>query len=157
MKEILNIILLLILGIGYITVYIKVQTVFFNKLSPQRNNAISYLFLASLLAAGIILVDISKSMSDAYSFFYDKGQIGMAILYLIIYALCSWLLSWGIFRFSFVLTSSATKENEQVELQANNIELALIHGILLLLLSFLIGPALNQLANSLIPYPNLPF
>ena len=50
-----------------------------------------------------------------------------------------------------------TKENEKIELQANNIELSLIHGVVLLVLSFLIGPALNQLANSLIPYPELPF
>jgi hypothetical protein len=157
MKEILNIILLLVLGIAYLTINIKVQTVFFNKLSPTRNNSITYLFLASLLASGIVLIDISKSMSDAYSFFYDKGQIGMAGMFQLIYVTCSLLLSWGLFHFSFVLTSMITKENEKIELQANNIELSLIHGVILLVLSFLIGPALNQLANSLIPYPELPF
>jgi hypothetical protein len=157
MKEIINISILLILGISYLTVYIKVQSAYFNKLSVQRNNAITYLFLASLLAAGIILIDISKSMSDAYSFFYDKGQISMALLYQLLYVICAWLISWGMFHFSFILTSIASKENEKVELASNNIELALIHGVILTVLSFLIGPALNQFATSLIPYPELPF
>jgi hypothetical protein len=65
----------------------------------------------------VYLIDISKSMSDAYSFFYDKGQISMALLYQLLYVICAWLISWGMFHFSFILTSIATKENEKVETQ----------------------------------------
>jgi hypothetical protein len=53
--------------------------------------------------------------------------------------------------------SLITKEDEKVELNKNNIELALVHGTILIIIAFLVGPALSQFAASFIPYPKLPF
>ena len=50
-----------------------------------------------------------------------------------------------------------TPEKEEDELVKNNIELALIHSIILISLSFIIAPALTQIASEFIPYPKMPF
>lgn len=157
MKDLLNIVLLIVLGVVYLMSFTKVQLVYFNKLSSTRTNAISILFLSSIFAAGLILFDISKSMSDAYNFFYGQNNFGMAFLYLGLYFLGAWGFSIGLFHASFFLVSMLTKENEKSELMKNNVEIALIHAAVLLILSLMIAPALSSFASSFIPYPVLPF
>ena len=48
-------------------------------------------------------------------------------------------------------------ENEKIELDKNNIELACLHTIVLLILTIVITPALIALASQFIPYPEMPF
>ena len=133
MKEIINIILLMILGIVYLVAFTKIISAFLNKLTTQRNNAIITLFISAIAAAGIVVIDISKVISDAFLF------------------------SFLFFHGSFFLVSLITKDDEKVELNKNNIELALVHGTILIIIAFLVGPALSQFAASFIPYPKLPF
>ena len=44
-----------------------------------------------------------------------------------------------------------------IELLKNNIELAIIHAVILISLSFVIAPALVKIAAEFIPYPKMPF
>jgi hypothetical protein len=39
----------------------------------------------------------------------------------------------------------------------NNVEIALVHAAVLLMLSLMIAPALSSFAGGFIPYPVLPF
>ena len=68
-----------------------------------------------------------------------------------------WLFSLGLFHVSFLITGMLTTESEKDELSKNNIEVALLHSIILISLSFIIAPALTKIASSFIPYPELPF
>jgi uncharacterized membrane protein YjfL (UPF0719 family) len=68
-----------------------------------------------------------------------------------------WIFSLVFFRFSFLITALLTKEKEEDELIKNNIELALIHAVILIALSYVIAPSLIQIASKFIPYPKLPF
>jgi hypothetical protein len=157
MKEIINIALLIFFGVLYLTSFTKVQSLYFNNIWKVRSNAISALYLGSILSAGIVLIDISKSMTDAFSYFYDQSQLVNAFLYLMLYFISAWAFSLGLFHVSFLLVSMITKENEKIELANNNLELALVHSAILILLALVVAPALSQLASSFIPYPELPF
>jgi hypothetical protein len=157
MKDLINIVLIIILGVIYLISFTKVQSLYFNKLSSVRTNAITILYLSSILAAGFVLLDISKSMSEAYNFFYDQNNISSAFLYLGLYFLGAWSFSIGLFYVSFFFVSILNKHDEKAELSKNNIEIALIHSAVLLILSLMLSPALSSLASSFIPYPELPF
>ncbi len=157
MKEIINIVLLLVLGIFYIISFSKVISRYINSFAPARNNAVTVLYISGIAASGIILIDISKVITDSFIYFYDQQAVGNAILYNLSYFVGSWGFSIGFFFFSFVLTSFLTKENEKEALKNNHVELALVHGTLLIILSFLVGPALTNWAFSFIPYPELPY
>lgn len=157
MKELLNVLLLVLLGVVYLMSFTKIQEAYFNKLTTTRTNAISILYISSILAAGLVLFDISKTMTDAYNYFYDKDDFGSAFLYLGLYFVGAWVFSFGLFRSSFFLVSRLTKEDEKSELMNNNIELALVHAAVLLILSLMVAPALSSFAGSFIPYPELPF
>jgi hypothetical protein len=109
------------------------------------------------LAAGLVLFDISKTMTDAYNFFYEQNSLGSAFLYLGLYFVGAWGFSIGLFHASFFLVSKLTKEDEKAALAANNVEIALVHSAVLLMLSLMIAPALSSFAGSFIPYPELPF
>lgn len=157
MKEIINIVLLLILGIAYLVTFTKIISGFLNKIATQRNNAIITLLISTIAAAGIVVIDISKVIADAFVFFYGNSKIGIAIGFTFMLFIASWIFSLLLFHGSFFLVSFITKEDEKVELNKNNIELALVHGTILIIIAFLIGPALSQFAASFIPYPKLPF
>ena len=91
MKEIINIILLMILGIVYLVAFTKIISAFLNKLTSQRNNAIITLFVSAIAAAGIVVIDISKVISDAFQFFWDNSQIALAIGFTLLLFIGSWI------------------------------------------------------------------
>lgn len=157
MKELINIFILLVLGTIYIVSFSKVISMYLNSFASTRNNAITALYVGCIAASGIILIDISKVMTDAFIFFYDQKIIGSAIGYTLLYFVGAWGFSIGFFFLSFYLTAFLTKENEKEALQNNNVELALVHATILIVLSFMVGPALSNWASSFIPYPELPF
>ena len=69
-SEIINLLVLLVLGLIYIFFFAKMQHIFFQKLSqPKKNNAVLIVFVASLIAASINLTHISDLTSDAVRFF----------------------------------------------------------------------------------------
>ncbi len=155
--QLIVVFLLVILAIVYLALFTKVQTLFFNTKIVTKNNATTILFIASLLAAGIVLFDISKAITDAFNFFVKGKKYGEGILSISLYFIGAWVFSWSIFRLSFFIVSSFTKEDEIQELKKNNVELSLIHSFILLILSFVVAPALSDLALSFIPYPKMPF
>lgn len=56
MKEFLNILILLLLGITYLVSFTKVISSHLNKLVSQRNNAIIALYLSVIASSGIVLI-----------------------------------------------------------------------------------------------------
>jgi hypothetical protein len=157
MKEIINLILLIVLGILYLTSYTKIQIRYFNNIYTARNNAITIIYLASVFSSGLILLDISKVMSDAFSFYYSSHNLTNGILFIGLYFILAWGVSFGLFHTSFKMVSLLTKEKEKEELKNNNVELALIHACILIILSLIIASPLSQFCASLIEYPELPF
>jgi hypothetical protein len=49
-----------------------------------------------------------------------------------------------------------TAENEDDELMKNNTELAWTHAAIIIILTFVIAPALVNIAADFIPYPKIP-
>jgi hypothetical protein len=157
-KEIINLILLLTLGILYLFLFAKVQHLFFKKYSQiNKNQAILIIFIASLISASINLIHISELAANANLFFLQTDDYLNTLIYSLSYYLGMWIFSLVFFRFSFLITALLTKEKEEDELIKNNIELALIHAVILIALSYVIAPSLIQIASKFIPYPKLPF
>lgn len=157
-NEILNLILLLALGIVYLFFFAKIQHLFFQKFSQtNKNNAILIVFIASLISASINLIHIAELTTNANIFFLKINDYTSALIYSLSYFGGMWFFSIVFFRLSFLVTGLLTKEKEEDELIKNNIELALIHAIILIALSFVIAPALIQIASEFIPYPKMPF
>lgn len=156
MKEFINLIIIVLLSIVYLVMYTKIQQQFFNKKFALKNNALTILFLSSLLSSGIVLIDISKAISDAFNFYYSDNLFFGAIFSVLFFA-GAFGFSLGLFHLSFSLTSFLTKEDERTELLNNNIELSIIHSLVIVILALVIAPALLQLFSSFIPYPDRPF
>ena len=68
-----------------------------------------------------------------------------------------WIFSYVLFRVTFFITGFLTPESELNELRKNNIEIALVHAIIILVLSFVLAPAITRVAYHFVPYPTLPF
>lgn len=156
--EIINLGLLLALGMVYLFFFAKIQHVFFQKFSQQKkNHAVLIVFVASLIAASINLIHIAELTANANRFFLRAEDYIQTLIYSLSYFVAMWLFSILFFRLSFIFIGFLTPENEDDELMKNNIELAVIHGVILIALSFVIAPALIQIASEFIPYPKMPF
>ena len=157
-SEIINLLSLLVLGLLYLFFFAKIQHIFFKKLSQtNKNHAVLIVFVASLIAASINLIHISELTANANRFFLKSGDFVNAIVFSLSYFSGMWVFSLILFRLSFFVVGLLTPENEEDELMKNNVELALIHAIILIVLSFVIAPALIQIASEFIPYPKMPF
>ncbi|MFM7681396.1 MAG: hypothetical protein ACKO7P_01435 [Bacteroidota bacterium] len=156
MKELVNLLVIVLLSITYLVVYSKIQLVFFNRKFGIRTNAITILYISSILSAGIILIDISKVISDAYNFFYAQSM-AKTFQFTVLFFIGAFIFAWLLFYISFSLTSLLTKEDEKTQLIANNIELSLLHSIILVLLALIIAPSLLHYFATFIPYPERPF
>jgi hypothetical protein len=153
----LNLLSLIFLGIIYIFTFSKVQNVFFSKISQPKNQATIILYIASIGAACINLIHISDAASDAMLFFLEKEAIFKGLIYSTCFFASSWIFSFVFFKASFFIVGSLTPENEIDELIKNNKEIAWLHSIIIIALTFVIAPALNKIAVSAIPFPKLPF
>ena len=157
-SEIINLLSLLVLGLLYLFFFAKIQHIFFKKFSQtNKNHAVLIVFVASLIAASINLIHISELTANANRFFLKSGDFVNAIVFSLSYFSGMWVFSLILFRLSFFVVGLLTPENEEDELMKNNVELALIHAIILIVLSFVIAPALIQIASEFIPYPKMPF
>jgi hypothetical protein len=157
-EESFNLFALFILGLLYLFMFAKIQHAFFLKLSqPKKNHAVLIVYVASLIAASINLVHISELTANSTRFFLKTEDYVNAMAYSLAYFAGMWAFSVLFFRFSFIIVSFLTTENEEDELIKNNIELAVVHAIILIALSFVIAPALIQIASEFIPYPEMPF
>ena len=155
--NLLNLISLLVLGIIYIFTFAKIQNAFFSKISRPKNQATIIVYIASIAAACVNLIHISDAASDAMLFFLEQNSIMKGLLYSISFFASVWVFSFLFFRASFFIVGSLTPENEVDELIKNNKEIAWLHSLIIIALSFVIAPALSKIATSFIPYPALPF
>jgi hypothetical protein len=123
----------------------------------EKNAAILIVFGSSLLAAGINLNHISDTSSDAMRFLISQNEWAKAIGFALLFFAGMWIFSYVLFRITFFITGFLTPESELNELRKNNIEIALVHAIIILVLSFVLAPAITRLASHFVPYPTLPF
>ncbi len=156
--EIINLVLLLVLGLVYLFFFAKVQNVFFQKFSQKnKNHAVLIIYISSLIAASINLIHIADLTANANRFFLRAEDYLNTIIYSLSYFAAMWVFSIVFFRLSFVFIGFLTPEKEEDELTKNNIEIAVIHAVILIALSFVIAPAIIQIASEFIPYPKMPF
>jgi hypothetical protein len=157
-SEIINLLSLLVLGMLYLFFFAKIQHIFFKKFSQtNKNHAVLIVYVASLIAASINLIHISELTANANRFFLKSSNFVNSLVFSLSYFVGMWVFSLILFRLSFLVVGFLTPENEEDELMKNNVELALIHAIILVALSFVIAPALIQIASEFIPYPKMPF
>ena len=123
----------------------------------EKNAAILIVFGSSLLAAGINLNHISDTSSDAMRFLISQNEWAKAIGFALLFFAGMWIFSYVLFRITFFITGFLTPESELNELRKNNIEIALVHAIIILVLSFVLAPAITRVASHFVPYPTLPF
>lgn len=148
---------LTILSIFYLFTFARVQSNFFDKYLEEKNAAILIVFGSSLLAAGINLNHISDTSSDAMRFLISQNEWVKAIGFALAFFAGMWIFSYLLFRITFFITGFLTPESELNELRKNNIEIALVHAIIILVLSFVLAPAITRVASHFVPYPSLPF
>jgi len=148
---------LTIMSIFYLFSFARVQSNFFDKYLEEKNAAILIVFGASLLAAGINLSHISNTSSDAMRFLISQNEWAKSIGFSLAFFAGMWVFSYLLFRFTFLITGFLTPESELDELRRNNIEIALVHAIIILILSFVLAPAMTRVASHFVPYPTLPF
>ncbi|MCE2768735.1 MAG: hypothetical protein LW711_01990 [Saprospiraceae bacterium] len=148
---------LTILSIFYLFTFARVQSNFFDKYLEEKNAAILIVFGSSLLAAGINLNHISDTSSDAMRFLISQNEWAKAIGFALLFFAGMWVFSYVLFRITFFITGFLTPESELNELRKNNIEIALVHAIIILVLSFVLAPAITRVASHFVPYPTLPF
>jgi hypothetical protein len=157
LNEWIDLITLTLLSIFYLFSFARVQSAFFDKYLEEKNEAILIVFGASLLASGINLTHISETSSDAMRFLLSQDKWAKAMGYALLFFAGMWIFSYILFRVTFLITGFLTPESELKELRANNIEIALVHAIIILILSFVLSPAMSRLASHFVPYPTLPF
>ena len=155
--ESINLALASLLGILYMFFYIRITNKFLNGIATKKNNAMLILFTAAILSAGINLHHVSELSSASFHFYFNYNNILIAVLSYLIFFCSMFLFSFVFFRLSFAIIGGLTKENESAELAKNNIEIALIHWSILVILSFVIAPAIISFATQFIPYPKTPF
>jgi putative Mn2+ efflux pump MntP len=148
---------LTILSIFYLFTFARVQSNFFDKYLEEKNAAILIVFGSSLLAAGINLNHISDTSSDAMRFLISQNDWAKALGFALLFFAGMWIFSYVLFRITFFITGFLTPESELNELRKNNIEIALVHAIIILVLSFVLAPAITRVASHFVPYPTLPF
>jgi uncharacterized membrane protein YjfL (UPF0719 family) len=148
---------LTILSIFYLFTFARGQSNFFDKYLEEKNAAILIVFGSSLLAAGINLNHISDTSSDAMRFLISQNEWAKAIGFALLFFAGMWIFSYVLFRVTFFITGFLTPESELNELRKNNIEIALVHAIIILVLSFVLAPAITRVASHFVPYPTLPF
>jgi ABC-type Na+ efflux pump permease subunit len=157
LMELVNLALASLLGILYMFLYIIIINKFLKGFATKKNNAILILFTGAIFSAGINLNHVSELSSAAFHFYFGNSNLLMAILSYVIFFSSMFVFSYVFFVSSFTFIGALTKENESAELAKNNIEIAIIHASILIILSFVIAPALISFATQFIPYPKTPF
>ena len=158
MTNLFNLILIIILGIVYMFSYANLINMYIEKnIANTKNSALLILYFSAILSAGINLYHVSETASNAFVFFSDKNDYLKAILYALGFYGGMWLFSFLFFLVSFVFVGILTPKDEKFELSRGSFEMSGLHSVVLIILSFVIAPALISVASQFIPYPKLPF
>ena len=156
--EVINLVVLFVLGISYLVTYSKMQERYFKKFGfPNRPFAATIVLLGTIIAASINLIHIAELVASANRFFLDQEAYSKLFLFAICFFSGMWIFSFILFHLSFLLIGFITPENENDELSKNNLEIAILHVVILISLTFIIAPALVKIAAEFIPYPEMPF
>lgn len=157
LKIALDLVLLMTFGIFYLYSFARLKKSFLSRLGSIQNESITILFYGGIISAAVNLVHTADAASDAILFFLGQNELVSAILYALSFFIAAWVLSFLLFRASFWIVSKLSQEDEREELVKNNREIAWMHVIILVALTFVIAPAWVKIAVSFIPYPVLPF
>lgn len=144
------------LGVFYLYSFIVVIKARFKSAEPHSSAFIT-VFTAAMISASVNLYGIANITSDALIFFLNQKEYLKAALYAFSFFLGMWVFSIILFNSSFFIISGLTNQDEKEALEANNMELALMHAVIMVTLSFIISPALISIAGEFIPYPKTPF
>ena len=153
--KIVNLVILLLLGMVYLYTFILVVKSRFTSKEPHTAAYIT-IFTAALIASSVNLYAVADISSDAISFFLEQKSYIKAAIYALSFFTGTWIFSLILFHGSFLFVSGFTSLDEKQALEANNMELALMHAIILITLSVIISPALMSIASEFIPYPKTP-
>jgi|688.fasta_scaffold32874_10 hypothetical protein len=157
-SQTIALIILLLLGITYLYAFSNVQNRFLKHLSqPKKNIAVMILYFSSLIAASVNMVYAAGLSSDAISYFLKSSTYLNILFFSISFFAISWIFSLALFRLSFLIVGFITPENEDDELIKNNIELAILHAVILISLAIMLAPALVKIEAQFIPYPKMPY
>ncbi len=156
-RNALDLVVLMTFGIFYLYSFARIKKSFLRRLGSAQNESITVVFFGGIVAAAVNLVHIADAASDAILFFLEQNDPVRALLYALCFFMAAWVLSLLLFRASFWMVSKLSYEDELEELAKNNREIAWMHFIILVALTFVIAPAWVKIAISFIPYPVLPF
>lgn len=159
MTEYYILIILLIFSIAYLVAYGKLLDMEFIKNFNGRDYsmAANIIKTASLASSAILLVHISQIAANANRFYLKSGIYGKALLFTFSLYVGTCIVSYLVYRVSYLIVSTLTTENEMESLRKNDIALSLYHTVILITISFILSPLLSRIASSYIPYPPLPF
>jgi hypothetical protein len=156
--EIVNLAVLFFFGIIYLVAFSKVQEKYFLKFGyPNRPLAVTIVLLGSIIAASVNMIHIAELAAAANRFFIGQSEVLKMLLFSFCFFSGMWIFSFALFHLSFLLVGFITPENESDELSKNNLEIAILHVVILVSLTFIISPALVKIAAEFIPYPEMPF
>lgn len=156
--ELINLFVLFTLGISYLVTFSKMQERYFKKFGyPNRPLAATLVLLGSIIAASVNLIHIAELAASANRFFLDQAAYTKMVLFSLCFFSGMWIFSFVLFHLSFLLVGFITPENENDELIKNNLEIALLHVVIIISLTFVISPAVVKIASEFIPYPEMPF
>jgi hypothetical protein len=157
-SQTIALIILLLLGITYLYSFSNVQNRFLKHLSqPKKNIAVMILYFSSLIAASVNMIYAAGLSSDAITYFLKSSTYLNILFFSIAFFAISWIFSLILFRLSFLIVGFITPENEDDELIKNNIELAILHAVILISLAIMLAPALVKIEAQFIPYPKMPY
>ncbi len=155
--EILNLLTLFLLGIAYLVIMSKFNIILTGKYMQEKNTAGYLLYAAVLIASAIYLVQTADIASESNRFFMRKGMYSSALLYSGIFFVLSFLCSMILTMSSFFVSSMLTIKSEKEELASNNIELAIMHAVILISLALITHQGFSTILTSYIPFPEMPY
>ena len=155
--EILNLLTLFLLGIAYLVIMSKFNIILTGKYMQEKNTAGYLLYAAVLIASAIYLVQTADIASESNRFFMRKGMYSSALLYSGIFFIFSFLCSMILTMSSFFVSSMLTIKSEKEELANNNIELAIMHAVILISLALITHQGFATILTSFIPFPEMPY
>jgi hypothetical protein len=155
--EILNLLTLFLLGIAYLVIMSKFNIILTGKYMQEKNTAGYLLYAAVLIASAIYLVQTADIASESNRFFMRKGMYSSALLFSGIFFILSFLCSMILTMSSFFVSSMLTIKSEKEELANNNIELAIMHAVILISLALITHQGFATILTSYIPFPEMPY
>ncbi len=155
--EILNLVTLFILGIAYLVLMSKFNITLTGRFIKEKNTAGYILYASVLIASAIYLVQTADIASSANRYFMRTSLYSSALLYSCAFFILSLICSILLILSSFFVSSMLTAESEKDELANNNIELAIMHGVILISLALITHQGFSTIMTSYIPYQDMPY